>query len=88
MFPKQSQKSKSILSDGFRYLRLFWAGNKAGTLSDFSDTLYIFSETAKFYKALAMVGIDFFLIQKMLPNRKRFEIKVGLSSFIDDVIFK
>ena len=24
-----------------------------------------------------MVGIDFFLIQKMLPNRKRFEIKVG-----------
>ena len=35
------------------------------------------TETAKFYKALAMVGIDFFLIQKILPNRQRFELTVG-----------
>ncbi|XP_045175419.2 transcription factor TFIIIB component B'' homolog [Mercenaria mercenaria] len=32
-------------------------------------------ETKKFYKALAMIGIDFFLINQLFPNRNRFEIK-------------
>ncbi|KAL4224691.1 Transcription factor TFIIIB component B [Mactra antiquata] len=32
-------------------------------------------ETKKFYKALAMIGIDFFLICKLFPGRTRFDIK-------------
>ncbi|KAL3842192.1 hypothetical protein ACJMK2_020234 [Sinanodonta woodiana] len=32
-------------------------------------------ETAKFYKALGLVGIDFFLIGKLFPTRKHFELK-------------
>ena len=39
--------------------------------------MYIyFSETTKFYKALAMIGIDFFMINKLFPKRTRDEIKV------------
>ncbi|KAK3597610.1 hypothetical protein CHS0354_030156 [Potamilus streckersoni] len=32
-------------------------------------------ETNKFYKALGLVGIDFFLIGKLFPTRKHFELK-------------
>lgn len=32
-------------------------------------------ETKKFYKALAMIGIDFFLISQLFPKRTRLEIK-------------
>lgn len=32
-------------------------------------------ETAKFYKALSMVGTDFTMIQRLFPNRNRDEIK-------------
>ncbi|XP_052229354.1 uncharacterized protein LOC127843667 isoform X2 [Dreissena polymorpha] len=32
-------------------------------------------ETMKFYKALAMIGIDFFLITQLFPNRTREDIK-------------
>jgi hypothetical protein len=32
-------------------------------------------ETAKFYKALSMIGTDFTMIQRLFPNRSRDEIK-------------
>lgn len=40
------------------------------------NVLYlIIEETARFYKALEMVGTDFTMIQKFFPHRSRNEIK-------------
>lgn len=38
-------------------------------------SLFLIKETAKFYKALSMIGTDFTMIQRLFTNRNRDEIK-------------
>jgi len=39
-------------------------------------SVHFVSETTKFYKALAMIGLDFTMISQLFPNRSRMDIKV------------
>ena len=55
------------------------SGNRRGKKQKQRSEKWSEEETKKFYQALRIFGTDFSMIEKLLPNRSRKQIKVSVS---------